>query len=379
MDDLTERVRRRLERIDPSPSAFEDTLRLVRRRQRNRRASAGAVGLVLTVALAAGLWAAMGRDDSEPVATGSPTTAPAIDGPRLILTGDGEAWVVDIGAGTAQRVAIPELSPGDPPYRVVRRDGKLVAWGYQTLVLDPELSSPPEVLAEDSGIFIASAVGDRVWVGIVDPASGGERRLKAVREIAVDGEVTVPDVAPPQGRWPVAALNQGLVFQGERNTLLVWDWRTGTSVDRLPGQFPLAWHGDVLAWCGGECQLVHIRDFATGDEFSFPCPGGTFGFDGYTGAFSPDGQTLALALSLDFGSDSRRALALIDVETGALDVVDGTNVEPGYVYVDWSPSGDAVFISGGSDHRQLIEYRPAEGEARTIPVEVGQFYGMAAI
>ena len=65
--------------------------------------------------------------------------------------------------------------------------------------------------------------------------------------------------------------------------------------------------------------------------------------------------------------------------TGDLEVVDGTTVEPGYVYVDWSPSGDAVFISGGSEIRQLVEYRPAEGEARGIPLEVGQFYGMAAV
>ena len=70
MDDLTERLLRRLDRIEPSRSAFEDTLRLVRRRQRNRRASAGVVGLVLTVALGAGLWAAMGRDDTTTVATG---------------------------------------------------------------------------------------------------------------------------------------------------------------------------------------------------------------------------------------------------------------------------------------------------------------------
>lgn len=377
MDDVSARVRRALERIEPSPTAFQDTLGLVRRRQRNRRFGAGMVGLLLTAAVAVGLWASIGHEGGTPGASPTPSTTDAV--PSLFLAGSAEAWIVDLDSGSARRIEMPELSAGDPSFHAVRRDGKIVAWGDRTTyVLDPERAFAPTVLSNDSWFFIPSAVEDRVWVGVLDEESGTARRLRAVREVSIDGEITVPDVAPPQGLWPVAAVNEGLVFQ-KGNELIVWDWRTGTIVDRLDGQYPLAWRGDVLAWCGGDCQTVNVTDFATGDHFSFGCPAGTLGFDGYTGAFSPDGKMLALSLRLDWGPESRRALTLVDAGSGALDVVDGTNVDAGYVYVDWSPSGDAAFISGGSEQRVLIEYRPAQGDARMIPVEVGQFYGIAAI
>lgn len=383
MDDVTERVRRELERIDPS-AGYERTLALVGRRRRSRRLAAGAVGLMLSVAVAAGLWTTLDRDPGAPAVDPSLSAGAIPTGDHLILTGDGEAWVVDVEAATSRHVVMPELSPGDPPLRVVRRGDRLVAWGYRTLVLDPSLAAPPRVLAEDSWIFIPSAVEDRVWVGVLDPESPDTvRALQTVREMTVDGEVTVPDTRTPGGRWPIAAVNQGLILEGaEHDGFVLWDPRTGEVVDLLPGDFNLAARGDAYAWCSGgeiECDSAHLTDFATGGDLVVVCPAGTQGFQPFTGAFSPDGSTLALALRLDWGPDSRRALTLIDVATGELDVVNGTNVEAGYVFVEWTPSGDSVFISGGSEERQLIEYRPAEGTARAIPVEVGDFYGMAAI
>jgi hypothetical protein len=235
----------------------------------------------------------------------------------------------------------------------------------------------------DSLIFIPSAADDRVWVGVLDPESPDtDAALDAVRELAVDGVVTVPDTAPPDGAWPVAAVNQGLVFQGGgqgRHILWVWDPASGDVVDRLDGTFPLAWQGDRLAWCGGDCEVANVRDFRTGDSMSVGCPPGTHGFDGLQGAFSPDGSTLALSLRIDWGPDARRALALIDVETGRLDVVDGTNVSAGYHFVAWSADGESVFLTGGVDEREIVEYRPAEGTARRLDVAVGDFYGIAAM
>ena len=112
--------------------------------------------------------------------------------------------------------SLPQLSPGDPPYRIVRRGDKLVLWSYQTLTLDPGGTAQPGVLVRDSWIFIPSAALDRIWVGILDPTSPEtERRLQAVREVAVDGRVTVADVRPPGGRWPVAATTSALVFQSQ--------------------------------------------------------------------------------------------------------------------------------------------------------------------
>jgi hypothetical protein len=381
VNDVRERIHRELERLEPSPGGLEKTFRRVRRRERNRRLGAGALGLLLTAGVAAGLWLSLSQERPVPVQPASPRPGQTSVGPRLFLAGDGEMWVVDVATNDVRRREMPELSPGDPPHRIVRRDGKLVAWGYQTMVLDPELDSPPSVLASDSWIFIPSALEDRVWVGVLDPESPETvRSLQAVREVTVEGEVTVPDTRPPGGRWPVAAVEEGLVFQYE-DTLEVWDPRSGEIVRRLPGGFPLAWQGHRLAWCDAECQEAHITDFSSGRDQVIPLPPGIFHFQGYEGSFSPDGTRLALiGLTDQRFPRADGQLVVVDVETAEAEAVQGTVVQLGYNFVDWAGSGESVFITGGERfaQRQLIEYRPKDDTVRHLPVEIGDFYDMAA-
>jgi hypothetical protein len=384
MRDINEQIRRELERIQPSPRGLEKTLRRVRRRERDRRVGGGMIGLVLTAGLAVGLWVSLREERPVPVGPSSPSPGQTLVGARLFLAGDGELWVVDVATASVRHLEVPELSPGDPPHRFVRRDGKLVAWGYQTLVFDPELDSPPSVLASDSWIFIPSAVEDRIWVGILDPESPEtERGLRAVRELTVGGEVTVPDTRPPGGRWPVAAVAEGLVFQvPDEDTLEVWDPRSGEVIRRLPGVFPLAWQGHRLAWCDAQCEETHITDFSSGVDRVIRLPEGIFHFQGYEGAFSPDGTLLALVgLTDPEFSRADQQLVLADVRTGETEAVQGTVVHAGYPFVDWSASGESVFITGGErfEPRQLIEYRPEEDSVRILPVQVGDFYDMAAL
>jgi hypothetical protein len=381
MDDLRERIRRDLERIQPSPRAFEDTLRRVRRRARNRKVGAGAIGLVLTAVVVTGLWLSLQRERGLPLGSTSPSPAPASAEARLFLAGDGELWVVEVNTGSVRHLEMPELSPGDAPHRISRRDGRLVAWGYQTLVLDPDFESPPSVLAADSLIFIPSALEDRVWIGIPGPEDAETACLQAVREMSVDGEVTVPDTSPPGCRWPVAAVEEGLVFQMPDDTLEIWDPRSGAVVRRLPGVFPLAWQGHRLAWCDAQCVEAHITDLSSGADRVIPLPQGIFHFQGYEGVFSPDGSLLAL-VGLTAGDFTRAdgQLVLVDVETGDTHAIHGTVVKPPYNFVDWAASGESVFITGGErgERRRLIEYRPTEDTVRVLPVEVGDFYDVAA-
>lgn len=299
------------------------------------------------------------------------------------MAGDGEMWVVDIATDSVRHLDMPELSPGDAPHRIVRRDGKLVAWNYETLVLDPEQPSHPEVLADDSWIFIPSSSEDRVWVGVLDPTSPEtERALGAVREVAVDGDVTFPDTRPPGGRWPVAAVEEGLVFEapGDPPTLEVWNPRSGEIIRRLSDAFPLAWQGHLLVRCDAECEEVSIADFSSGEDRVISLPPGIASADG--AAFSPDGTMLALiGLTDDQFHRADRQLVVVDVATGEAETVEGTAVQPYYNFVEWSASGDSVFITGGErfERRQIIEYRPSQGTVRTLPVEVGDFYDMAAV
>lgn len=381
MDDPSERIRRDLRRLHPTHGALERTLRRVRRRERNRRLGSGAIGAVLTVGLATGLWFSL-REERQPGESASPVPDQTLAGDRLVLAGDGELWVVDVATASARRVVMPELTPGDAPHRIVRRDGKLVAWGYRTLVLAPDLDGPPSVLASDSLIFIPSAAQDRVWVGIPDPENTETACLQGVREITVEGEVTVPDTRPPGCLWPVAAVVEGLVFQTNGDTLEVWDPRSREVVRTLPGAFPLAWQGHRLAWCEARCEEAHITDFRSGADLAIRLPEGIVSLQAYEGAFSPDGSRLALVgLTEEDFDRAAGQLVLVDAESGEAEAIAGAVVRPVYHFVEWTPSGRSVFITGGerSEERQLVEYIPEAGTVRDVPAEVGDFFDMAAI
>jgi hypothetical protein len=382
--DVKQRLGRELARIQPAADGLDKTLELIRRRERNRRAGALAVGLLLLPGLALGLWLAVRSSPQPPVPPPAATLGPVAGPgePRLVLAGDQELWVVDVAGGTVRHRNLAQLSPGDPPYRIVRRGDKLVLWSYQTLTLDPSSAvAQPSVLVRDSWIFIPSAAPDRIWVGILDPTSPEtERRLKAVREVTVDGRVTVADVRPPQGRWPVAATSSALVFQSPGSgqggdQLELWNPRTGKVLRRLPGDYPVASYGDVLAWCRQSCGRLQVTNVATGKELQVRPPAGATGFAPEKGVFSPDGKLLAVPVR----TGPTWQLALVDVGTGTATRITGAAVQQDPVFVDWSASGETVFLAGGrpGDWR-IFAYRVGTASARRLPVKVGDFFGMAA-
>jgi hypothetical protein len=315
------------------------------------------------------LLAACGGDGDSPTAA-QPT--------KLFLAGDGELTVVDVDAGLAERRRLPELAPGDPPHRIVRCGDRLVFYGGETYVLDPDLSSPPTKLG-DSWFFIPAAEPDRVWLALLDPTSPETvRALAAVREVSVDGSVTVPPVRPPAGRWPVAAVGDVLVFEDRRGGLELWSPSTGEYTRRVPGASLGPSQGDLLAWCDDEGRTLHVMDVRSGSDRAIEPPEDFAAFDCSSGAFSPDGASLAIPV-LAAGFESSRLLALVDVESGTAEAVGSSGVATGYVYVAWSSGGDRVFLTGGDGRlRDLLQYRLGEREAVRVPVEVRGFYGLAA-
>jgi hypothetical protein len=378
--EVKQRLGRELARIQPAPDGLDKTLRLVRRRERNRRAGAVAVGLLLLPGLALGGWLAFRSwpqlSAPPPAATSGPVAGPGE--PRLVLAGDQELWVMDVAGGTVRHRRLPQLSPGDPPYRIVRRGAKLVLWSYQTLTLDPSSATDqPRTLVRDSWIFIPSAAPDRIWVGILDPTSPEtERRLAAVREVAVDGRVTVADVRPPEGRWPVAATSSALVFQSRGGGQLeLWSPQTGKVLRRLPGDYPVASHGDLLAWCRQSCARLQVTNVATGKQVQVRPPAGASGFAPEQGVFSPDGQLLAVPVR----AGPTWQLAVVDVGAKTATRIKGAAVQQDYVFVDWSASSETVFLAGGRPgNQQIFAYRLGAASARRLPVTVGDFFGMAA-
>jgi hypothetical protein len=94
---------------------------------------------------------------------------------------------------------------------------------------------------------------------------------------------------------------------------------------------------------------------------------------------SPDSTLLAVPVTGGRGFEAKSTLALVDVERGVARAVEGSEVEPPYVYIAWASTGESVFVGGGERYeRRTLEYRVGDERAVPVPVEVGDFYGMAA-
>ena len=121
MDDVRERLRRELDRLEPSPGGFEKTIRRVRARQRMRRTGAATVGLTLTALLVVGLWTLVEpgrRTGPGPASTGSLVGGMAFaDGQLLRFTAEGTELVA----------TLPEQIAPEPP--VLTPSGVVVLTG----------------------------------------------------------------------------------------------------------------------------------------------------------------------------------------------------------------------------------------------------------
>jgi hypothetical protein len=280
--------------------------------------------------------------------------------------------VVDLATGEATVKQVPVLAPGDALYHLVRTGGALVVYGGgATYSLDLEVTRPPASLGE-SWYFVPSAREGRVWLTELDPTSPDTvRSLRSVREVTVEGRVTVAAGEPPPCKGPtvLAAVTVGLLCQDDG--LVLFDPATGKTLRRLGGSIPADTHDNTVAWCEPGCATFHVTDVATGEEVSVP-PAASFEFhDTYDGAFSPDGSLLALPVAvhgrepaLSGGSDG---IALVDVRNASASLIEGSR-SGAYAALAWSPKGDWLFFTSGDG--ELLAYRAGAQRAVTLPVEV---------
>jgi hypothetical protein len=331
--------------------------------------------------------------DSSSASTSSTTTMPGGQveptdlesqdtGNFVYLTTDTQLTVIDVDNASVAVHEIPELAPGDPLFRVVRRGELLAFYGHTAtdsavFALDPDRPQEP-MLVSEAWFFLPSDDDERLWLAILDPTSPDTvRALAAVREVTVDGTTVVDDVTPPDGRWPVGAVSDGLLFQGEA-TLELWDPTTEIFVDSLPGPFPVATWRNRIVSCG-DCDQLHLIDLDAGTQRIVSVPEGVAAVDGYGGVFSPDGRYVAVP-GYDTPGDidqSAVSLVLIDFDTATATVVPGSRqAQWDYPQAAWSSDSEWVFFSNGG---QLLAYEPDDDSAYRVAVELnGPYYGMAA-
>lgn len=401
---MDDKFRAHVQAAAPRPSARPDVEAMWERAQR-QRLTRRLVAATFLVILTAAVWTiAQGdyvsrllEDDRGGPASGgndtpSPTVAPQneLSGTLYLENlcgsiGNCSLTVIDLDAGTSSNFPLQELALGDSQFRIVRTGPKLVFRGSTSqstgsdiaaFALDPSLKEPPKNIGE-SWYLVPSATEGRVWLAILDPESPGTvRTLKAVKEVTVEGEVTVTETPLPVGRWStlVGAVQGALVFQG-KDGLEVWDPFERKVVMRLPGPFPADTHESFVAWCEEGCKKHNITDVSTGESLEVS-PGEGYSFvETYHGAFSPDGSLLAVPTVNDATGETQ--LALIEVEQGTASVIKGSRLDKDYGSIAWSSSGDWVFFNAGD--AKVMAYEPGSEAARLVPVEIeAPFFGLAA-
>ena len=181
--------------VGPEPSGFERTMRLVERRQRSKRMSAGALGLLLTLVIVAGLWGGLGRGSHRPPAetasgAAAPSSSPSPTGSRsaadvklvpgylpedLKYTGDVHATDPE---GTVYAQKFTNLDPSTPT-GVLPADiwAIEVFWGYD---------DGSGQLQDDSKLSGAEAITVNGSSGVLLPANS-DRGLTTVEWMQPDG------------------------------------------------------------------------------------------------------------------------------------------------------------------------------------------------
>jgi hypothetical protein len=284
---------------------------------------------------------------------------------------DGEAVtdenmsIVDLTTGEVTDRNLSEWGAGDAQFKLEEIGDELVFRGSDghdagAFVVDADLTGEARLIGE-AWYFVPSATTGRVWLALLaEPLPEHARPLRAVREVTLDGEVTVDDARPPSDNV-VGALESGIVLQDDG--LVVWDPVTETEVTRLDGVFPVDSHGDVLAWCDYECPEVHIDDIGAGTG-TVATPDGPFRFsETYDGCFSPNGARLALEVELDDGGSR---LGIVDVATGSTEVVKDIRLDHHFPLCAWSASGETVYFNSGEG--RIASFETASGTHRIYEI-----------
>lgn len=382
-------------RLAPSPKTPLDISFLMREGQRRRRIrymtlAVASLGLVVAAVLVVPNVTLLGREDDSlppvqsPTESASPTPNSQAGAEDLVVGSIEEIQgstvvgialrAIDLETGESRKLDVSDFAPGDAQFALIRTGtGFVFRCGSGACALDDDLEGGSRTLG-DAWCFAPSATEGNVWLAFLDPDSPDTvRSMDSVREVSLDGEVSVDSVLPPD-RWhcPVGAVNQGVLFQDD-DGLVVWDAEAREVVSRLPSPFLAETHGDLVAWCEQNCRGgLHVTDIRSGEDIVIEADDPFRFQETYDGAFSPDGSLLALPVATD-NSEHPRQVAVVDVQARTARLIEGVQIRGSMA---WASSGDRLFIVVGEG--RIAVYDRASGQLYEVSVDVPRIFVMAA-
>jgi len=284
---------------------------------------------------------------------GAAAAGPVEPSGTLFMSGRDPGVLISVDAATAsvhEREGVRQMSGGDPPYFVHYTGGRLVTFALgRASSFAPDLTHPKSL--GEAWFWVPSATPGRIWTILRTP--GSNVTFRGVREVGVDGRVLFARRWKVPG-WPLGAVTDGIVVQRHAR-LEVWSPVTRKRVRRLPGEFPVAFRGNVVA--SERDGTLFIDDRPIPGKFAMP----------WAGAFSPDGTLLALPAT-------RQRVAVVNVASGMVSLIGGARTAKAYPSMTWASSGWLFWSAGGGD----IGAWRVGSRARLLGVDAGKFIGMTS-
>jgi hypothetical protein len=351
-------------RPDHDSRELEALIEEARRRARRRRFGYAAAAVALLLGVVAFLLIRDGEDADQPGNGGIARPSAAAGQSdvlfaRAAVDSSEGLFAIELTSGKVKRLRLP-FNCGDTPFCLISAGGELViSSAGRTTAYNPPASGGRKAARLGNGwITIPSTHDGRVWLGILAHGKLGgvhRRGLGAVREIDLEGNL-VRSMRPPDGRWPVGAVDSGLLFQYPRS-LRLWSFEERGFTIRIPGVFAADTQGSLVASCGNGCSKFALTDTSTGEVERIAPPDGYRWIGGYDGAFSPNGSQVALPIARGDAPASRAAaLAVVDTRTLHAQLIPGSDeVDPIYKAMAWSSAGDRLFFA--ADDGTVMSYR----------------------
>jgi hypothetical protein len=343
------------------------------------------VPAILVAVVVAGVTACGGGEattgptdsSSEVKQTGSPA--------GLYISGDGGVRLVDSNGSGSHRVDLPTLGMPDRPavYWILGRGPRLVLYdGAVAYSVDPTQPSSAVRLGPALRAVPADAPNDVWLVAKQDDSHNPDLPLVASEVDVTDGRVIRTAPLPSVHVSLEGASDRGLVLVRDGGVVLIWNPKTRTIVSRIQDSGVDTVHNGLLSWCHfapGAANELYIRSLDQHRDRLINPPTGSEAFNCGSGAFSPDGTTLAIPAGVPRRgnpSKSDTLLALVNVATGHADLVPNSRAGGAAGLIAWSPNGQSVFRKAGG---AISRYRLGTAHAATLDVGRDYFFSVAVL
>jgi hypothetical protein len=316
-------------------------------------------------------------------------TLPWVTGVRLPVTGERPAW---FWPATGRVKAIGGLPRDSSGYQFTAVAG---GWAVQASPgAQPACggcAGPPRpvyFLADRAQsvtqVGLANAVAPgatpgTVWLSSYPPDADTSVASAVAREVSVTGAPLGPQLRLPAGYGIDQATRQGLLLapvapQPGTTTDTLWDPagpQPGRTFDGV-----IAASASEIAWaprCDPSCR-VQVLDLATGRRTTVGLPGAS---SAANGAFSPDGDFLAIEVSLYNGGDDGALATMLDVASmasGRLTVVPGTFASSDALAgFGWPTDGDSLVAELSFTTKvQVASWQPGATRLAVAAIRPGQ-------